>query len=60
MRTVYIVEGLGFGDDENVWERCSTYSTWAAADAERTRMLEDAVDDEWEIEVRICEEQVQE
>ena len=60
MRTVYIVEGLGFGDDENVWERCSTHSTRTGAEAERTRILEDAVDDEWEIEVRVSEEQVQE
>jgi hypothetical protein len=56
---VYIVEGLGFGDDESAWERSSVHTTRegpTGADAERARLLEacglDATD------VRVVEEEV--
>ena len=38
MQYVYVVQGLGFGDDENVWELCSVHATQAAADAECKRI----------------------
>ena len=36
---VYIVQGLGFGDNENEWDMCNVYATQVAADAAATEIL---------------------
>ena len=45
---VYILEGLGFGDDENTWERCSVHATREEAEAARTKIIEEgSCEPEW-------------
>lgn len=36
---VFVVEGLGFGDDEDVWEFCSMHNIQAKANAARDKIL---------------------
>ena len=55
MQTVYTVWGLGFGDDESVWELCSVHATQAGANAARAAILAD----DSELQVRVQAEQVQ-
>jgi hypothetical protein len=55
MRKVYQVMGLGFGDDEDAWELCSTHETRAGADEAREVILADGCEVEW---VRIDEVEV--
>lgn len=42
-QSVYIVWGLGFGDDEDRWELCSVHATAEGAAAERQRLLDSGV-----------------
>lgn len=51
---VYIVQGLGFGDDEDVWETCYTYKNKARADAKCASMLAEVEG----TEVRVVAQQV--
>lgn len=46
---VFNVWGLGFGDDENAWELCSTHKTQKAADDAKQAILADC--DELQVEV---------
>jgi hypothetical protein len=55
MQTVYIVEGLGFGDDENEWECCSVHSTRLGAEAKCASILADDSD----LDVRVVEKYLQ-
>jgi transketolase N-terminal domain/subunit len=47
---VYIVYGLGFGDDESVWEVCTVHSTQASADDAKAAILAD--DNELQVRVQ--------
>jgi hypothetical protein len=49
MQTVYIVYGLGFGDDEDRWEMCGMHSTQALADAQQAEIL--AEDPELDVKI---------
>ena len=46
-QTVYAVQGLGFGDDEDVWEHCSTHATREGAAEAREVILADGCDPSW-------------
>ena len=48
---VYTVWGLGFGDDEDQWELCSTHATQAGAEAAKQNIL--AEDSELQVEVQV-------
>lgn len=53
MQKVYIVYGLGFGDDEDQWEMCGMHSTQALADAQKAEILAEFP----ELDVKVeCEE----
>lgn len=41
MKVTYVVLGLGFGDDENEWERCGTYKSKNNADATAAQIVKD-------------------
>ena len=41
MQQVYNVWGLGFGDDEDAWELCSTHKTPEGASEARKKILKD-------------------
>jgi hypothetical protein len=50
---VYTVWGLGFGDDEDHWELCSTHATQAGAEAAKQSILDE--DAALEVEVQVQE-----
>jgi hypothetical protein len=38
MTTLYVVQGLGFGDDEDAWENLGSYKTLAGAEKSIAKM----------------------
>jgi hypothetical protein len=53
MTTIFIVKGLGFGDDENAYENLQAFSTQALADAHVAALREEdaAEDNDFEYEI---------
>jgi hypothetical protein len=43
--TTYIVQALGWGDDEDQWENIAAFSTQAAADQEVNKLKQQWIDD---------------